>query len=348
MRQTLWLSLTLLIRAGLWEQDATFPHAPDARCWSALLDAARQQGVTGLLLRGIAHLPENQIPPPDLRMRLIAEADAIERTNESMAATEEKLLGLFSDAGLHPLIMKGSQAAKYYEYPQLRGCGDIDIYLPEDDFEKALELVPAASVEPDGSAVFSSAGITVELHPRYYDISPTATRLPEAGTICGEILLQSAHIFKHAIGTGIGLKQLCDIARILYAADGRYDKAELRNALKGAGLLRWHRRLCSLLIADLGLDAGCCLPDFRPAGAGTLRRLVRIGGNFGQNAPGRKKAIAMGRTARKASTAASFLRRLPFSLSCAPRATLATLLHLTKGNLTTSGTRRKKQSNYPL
>lgn len=333
MDRSLWNLLTALLRAGLWERDVTLPAGPDAAQWRALLEAARGQAVSGLLRQGIARLPEAQLPPAELRLALLAEADAIERAYGAMARTEAALLAFFSEAGLHPLVQKGSQAAKYYACPQARSSGDIDLFLPGAEFDKVQALVPHAHPDPSGSLVFVRDGVTVELHPRYYDLHFAPEKLPAPGSAAGEILLQSAHICKHAIGTGIGLKQLCDLARTLYATEGRYDKDELREALRKTGLLRWHRLLCSLLTEDLGLDAGCCLPDFRPCSAGPLRRIVRRGGNFGQAAPQRKAALRKGGAARKADTAAAFLRRLPFSLRYAPRETFAMLRELASGNL---------------
>lgn len=331
--QTLWDLLTALLCGGLWERDTVLPVVPDAARWDAVLQAAREQTVTGLLLRGIARLPETQLPPSGMRLQLLADADAIERSGEAMARTEAALLAFFAEAGLRPMVQKGSQAAKYYAYPQLRRCGDIDLYLPESEFGQALRLVPKARTAPDGSAVFRFDGVTVELHRRYYDLHVPQEELPAAGSVCGEILLQSAHICKHAIGAGVGLRQLCDLARALYATEGRYDKGELQHALRRSGLLRWHRLLCSLLVEDLGLEVRCCLPDFRPCNAEPLRRIVRSGGNFGKAARSRKRALGKGTAARKTDTALLFLRRLPFSLRFAPHETMATLRELTAGNL---------------
>ena len=333
MKPMIWHLLTALLRAGLWERDTVLAAVPDHAQWRALLEAAHAQAVTGLLLRGVSHLPEAQLPPADIRMRLLTEADTLERTHAAITRMEAELLASLSKAGLHPIVQKGSQAAKYYACPALRACGDIDLYLPEAEFGQALQLVPEARRTPDGSAVFARDGMSVELHPRYYDLHLPPEELPGAGSVCGEILLLSAHICKHAIGAGIGLKQLCDLARTLHAAEGRYDKAELQAALRRCGLLRWHRLLCSLLVEDLGLDAACCLPAFRPCNAEPLRRIVRRGGNFGQAAPRRKAALRKGAAVRKADTLAAFLCRLPFSLRYAFRETIATLRELAAGNL---------------
>ena len=333
MKPRPWNLLMALLRTGLWERDTTLASIPDAAQWDAVLDAAHAQAVTGLLLRGLEHLPPEQLPPPSLRLHLMAEVVSLERVSAAQARTEADLLAFFADKGLHPLVMKGSRAARHYLHPELRCCGDIDLFFPGDEFARAKALVPEAVAEPDGSTLFARDGIPVELRPRYYDLHLPPEQLPPPGSVCGELLLLSAHICKHAVGTGVGLKQLCDLARALHATEGRYDKEELRNALRRAKLLRWHRMLCSLLVTDLGLDATCCLPGFRPVRVTALRRIVRSGGNFGQAAPRRQAALHKSAAARKADTAAAFLRRLPFSLYCAPKETCATIRELTRGNL---------------
>ena len=333
MKQREWNLLIVLLQAGLWEQDATLAYVPDAAQWDAVLTGARAQAVTGLLLRGLEHLPQEQLPPQALRLHLMAEFVSLERTSAAHARTEAALLDFFAGKGLHPIVMKGSRAARSYCHPELRCCGDIDLFFPVDEFAGAKALIPEAVTEPDGSALFTRNEIPVELHSRYYDLHVSPEQLPPPGSVCGELLLLSAHICKHAIGTGVGLRQLCDLARALHASEGRYDKEELRSALQRAGLLRWHRMLCSLLVTDMGLDAACCLPDFRPVHAGWLRRIVRRGGNFGQAGFLRRNAMHKSSAVRKAGTAAAFLRRLPFSLYYAPGETCALIRELVRGNL---------------
>ena len=106
------------------------------------------------------------------------------------------------------------------------------------------------------------------------------------------------------------------------------------SALESAGLTRWHTLLCSLLVEDLGLDPSRCLEGFSAVRPESLRRIVREGGNFGQATEKRQKALHSGSAfARKASTAFTFLKRLPFSLRTAPREARATIRELVRGNL---------------
>ena len=325
MSDRVWNSFLAILRAGLWERALQLSSVPDTAGWEQLLALSREQAVMGLLLKGIAHLPAEQRPPEELQPILRTVEEAFARANARYARVQGELLQQLADAGLHPVIQKGSEAAKYYANPSARQVGDIDLYLPKGELSRAWKFFPTAKMASDGALVLARDLVTIELHPRYYDIHRRAEKLPEPGSPCGEILLLSAHIFKHVIGHGLGCKQLCDMAVSLARLEGKYDKSELRAALKCAGLLRWHNLLCSMLVADFGLDPACCLADFRPVDPERLRRIVRYSGHFAHHAP------------TKAATAGAFLRRLPFSLSFCPRETFAYIWELTLGNLFTPG-----------
>ena len=332
-----WNIFLELLRAGLWEQDLQLAAVPDAAGWAQVLQLGRAQSVMGLVLRGLAHLPEAQRPPEPLWPELQAWELALDRANVRYARVHEALQAQFAGAGLHPLVLKGREAAKYYAEPSVRQAGDIDLYLQEAEFAQARGMAPDARTASDGAAVFVRDGVTVELHPRYYDLHLPASVLPAPGTPCGELLLLSAHIFKHATGPGVGCKQLCDLARALTALDGRYDRQELADALRRAGLLRWHALLCALLVADLGLAPSCAAlpgaPSCKPRDLDALRRIVRAGGSFGLADAAHRRSRKRSALVKKTATAGAFLRRLPFSLRFNARETFATMWELTMGNL---------------
>ena len=51
--------------------------------------------------------------------------------------------------GIDPVLLKGQGIAKYYPVPELRQCGDIDIYVGQEKFEKACEVIGAMSSPED-------------------------------------------------------------------------------------------------------------------------------------------------------------------------------------------------------
>ena len=123
------------------------------------------------------------------------------------------------------VILKGTEAAKYYPYPMYRALGDIDIITRHEDFSIALkELLDAGyKVEKqyDREVGLIKDGVMVELHrsfaklnnpahAEYLDniiirnINPTHS-LPDQ--INGLVLLE--HISQHLV-TGLGLRQIID------------------------------------------------------------------------------------------------------------------------------------------
>lgn len=123
------------------------------------------------------------------------------------------------------VILKGTEAAKYYPHPQLRAMGDIDIITRHEDFDAAyqrfIELGYQIQKNYDREVGFYKDGILVELHrnfsklnnvkhARYLDdlilsnINPSH-QLPDR--INGLVLLE--HISQHLVN-GLGLRQIID------------------------------------------------------------------------------------------------------------------------------------------
>ena len=51
--------------------------------------------------------------------------------------------------GIDPVLLKGQGIAKYYPLPELRQCGDIDIYAGQEKFAKTCEVIGAMSTPED-------------------------------------------------------------------------------------------------------------------------------------------------------------------------------------------------------
>ena len=51
--------------------------------------------------------------------------------------------------GIEPVLLKGQGVAKYYPIPELRQCGDIDVYVGQDNFAKACVVIGEMSSPED-------------------------------------------------------------------------------------------------------------------------------------------------------------------------------------------------------
>ena len=325
-----------LVRSGLYERPLAADELALARAasnadWAEMLKVATQQTVLGQLYQAIFLLPSDVQPPEPVVTELMSRALRGVRRSYAVKAATESLTARLKDAGLSPVVMKGITVAAFYPHPEFRAAGDIDIYLPAGELEQAASLLDKSAVSPDGSRTGRTSGIDVDLHERYFDLHVPASRLPEVGTPEATLLMLSSHILKHAIGPGVGLRQLCDMAMACRALEGSFDPAGVHEVFRRSGTLRWNRLLFSFLSDHLDLSD----PVFgsEHVSSSPLLKIVLEGGNFGHYAAARAEELAAGGQRRKRNTFLRFLRRLPFSLRYAPRETFATIWGLIRGNL---------------
>ena len=351
-------ALLALLRAGLWEREvddtSSFPLSDED--WAELFVLSREQTVSGMVFQGVCRLPDGLMPPGDVLARWVAEADAIECRNRR---TDQVLAGLgrwFRDGDLNPVLLKGQGVALLYETPLLRECGDVDLYFNNRRaFDAALRYVREAGLavehEADGGVFYRWQGVPVEHHRRLLDVhdpflqryvgglelhygygeavSPSvpAWRMTVPSPFLN-LLSLDLHILKHALGRGVGLRQLCDLARVCFRQHGEVEAAEMKAACLRLGLAEWDRLLFAFLTGPLGMPSAC-LPY--PAVAADVRPLLDIvwrGGNFGRYRAGLGKAEARG---RKWRTACSFMGNVRFASRYAPREAFWSFAGLLKG-----------------
>jgi len=301
-----------LLKSGLWEKEMLAPYVfplSDEE-WRAVYDESVRQTVQGIVFEGLSFLPRDQFPPEPLFLCWLAQVAQIEDNNVRSEREIVRLHRFFAEAGIRVVLKKGQSAAVLYEQPRQRVCGDIDLYFTTiADYRRAGHLVRSRGIDihkrPDGSQEYVWNGIMVEHHSTLIDLkSPFLyiylRRLElekgfDSVTFAGHedtpvavpgrelnLLMLNAHIMKHAFISGVGLRQLCDLARAYYSYVGQYDAGELKNSYRRAHMLRWSGMLHNFLVVHLGLEEKY-LPYALPV-ASTEKLLCSVitGGNFGQ------------------------------------------------------------------
>ena len=331
-----------LLRSGFYERALLPEELPlvaslSATDWMRLARLARQQAVPGLIYQAITLLPKSVSVPGDAVLSLMARSQEIAHRNRFKAGVTDRLMTRFADQGLTPLIMKGATVATYYARPELRESGDIDFYFPPEQLELASACLMEPHLDPEGSIHSKEEGVDIDLHDRYFDLHCAARKLPKPGTPEATLLMLSAHILKHAIGTGVGIRQCCDMAAAYRALKDEIDPTSLKALLCRTGTLRWNRLLFSFLADWLGLEEDVFSEGQLFAGervsSAPLLQIILEGGNFGHYAASRQAALNASDHQRKRDTLRRFLHRLPFSLRYAPRETVFRIGELLRGNL---------------
>ena len=299
-----------LLRAGLWNKKPNiYFFALSSYSWKSIKKEGQKQTVSGILYDGILLLPEKYHPPLDILFTWAAEVEFLERANHSVNHVTASLYSSFTKQGITLSLQKGQGLAALYNEPLHRVCGDIDWYIPTPlDRKKAEVFLLDKKIEVENQAGFSQIykydGVEVEHHSRLLDshnpfvrkyLKKIEARELSKGmklSLHGEeISLASPllchlqvnmHILKHMLSFGIGLRQLCDAARICYSLHEKIDGSELEKIYRKTGIYRWVLVLNELLVLELGLDEAY-LPFSRSQGISYnwMIQEVWASGNFG-------------------------------------------------------------------
>ena len=259
---------------------------PTAKEWHGIHGVAMRQAVAGIAFVGIEKLPKEQMPPEMLLFQWIGTAEQIKQQNHLLDNEVEALAALLDQHQIKYAVVKGQVVASYYEKPEYRQSGDIDFYVPQEDAEKAKEVIEDAwQVEMDkGDSAkhydFKHNGVTYEMHFRLFEwhqekkerywqeilhkamnyrvkIGETrvATLEPTVHT-----LYVFLHLYHHLIEVGVGLRHFCDLAMMLKAD---IDREQLKNHLEDFGMKRAFRA-CEYIIGEkLDLPKEYLLYDIR-------------------------------------------------------------------------------------
>ena len=306
-----------LIRAGLWGTEARLSNYGDID-YSSAMKLAEEQSVVGLVTAGLERVEDVKIPQ-QWSLQFIGSTLQLEQRNKSMNAFVALLISKMRAAGIYTLLVKGQAIAQCYEKPLWRACGDVDLFLSEENYAKAKELlVPlATSVEKEYEREkhlgMSIDGWVVELHGRLYcglssriereldDIyvdtfnggnvrswNNNGVQIFQLG-VENDVFYVFTHILQHFYKEGVGLRQICDWCRLMWTYRDKIDVQKLKSRLKRAGIMSEWKAFYALASKYLGMPDlvngfGIMVHDSRyDKKADRIMEFVLMSGNFGHN-----------------------------------------------------------------
>lgn len=238
--------LALVARALFGAQSDNLPQKLNVRETQALFAEARRQAVSAIALDGFENPTE--VMDEQLYKNWVAVSRAVISSTDRVFRSHAFLDKLLSDAGIPYVILKGCASACSYPKPYLRIMGDVDFLVSEQDKPKAMELLERHGWKPHSEsghhichiAYYKEGADRFELHFNppgipydtaaeqpvrefFSDIFDTAVSLTQDGVtfrapdVLHQFFVLLLHIQHHLVGTGIGLRHLCDLA-VFYAA----------------------------------------------------------------------------------------------------------------------------------
>ena len=295
-----------LLRTGLWG-DLKFKVESlklkdfQSLDWNEVYQLAREQSVQGLVLQGIEWFKNHNLNvletsgtseraradldlniPQILLLQWIGEVQVIEQQNMEMNAFVAELIEKLRENDADALLVKGQGVAQCYEKPLWRACGDVDIFLSDENYEKAKAFLnPLASSVEKEYVCEKHLGMTingwvVELHGslrvglpnkinRVLDDIKTDTfnrgnmRLWMNGQtevfLLGkenDIVYVFVHFLNHFYKEGVGLRQICDWCRLMWMYRNEIDVKKIEERIKRMGLVSEWKAFGALAIEYLG------------------------------------------------------------------------------------------------
>ena len=313
----------LILRSALWGTPVEVPQGFSQ--WNAIMKLAKSQALMGLV--GDVLLTRNQIRE-SLPAKFVEMLQKIPMTTLGMYAkmniTLQHLVLTLRKDGVEPVLLKGQGLAKCYPIPELRQCGDIDIYVGEENYEKAYDaILPIVSEIDDKSKIWrlmhfhaSIGSVMVEVHHKadvmysrknekiYREFMLDGLSKDLCPIRFGEVDVCTPndtfnafyvfyHLWRHFSTSGVGLRQFCDWACFLHTHVGKLDLPYLEKMLEDLGFMKPWQVLGCFLVKDLGLPEDE-FPFYNKryvAKVDRVREYVMTDGNFGVNvAAGREKS----------------------------------------------------------
>lgn len=149
-----------LLRAGLWNEEARLSKI-GAINLKEICRIAEEQSVVGLVAAGLEHVTDVKLPKEEVLL-VVGQTLQLEQRNKAMNAFVAELISRLRDASINALLVKGQGIAQCYDKPLWRACGDVDLLLNADDYEKAKKfLLPLATDVETEYTHFKHVGMTI-------------------------------------------------------------------------------------------------------------------------------------------------------------------------------------------
>ncbi len=305
-----------LLRSTLWGGTPQINH--ESVDWDDILNLAKIQSVMGIVSRGIldynaAHATISDKTRLKCKSIIVSNVIAYDKLDNAVI----KVTDLLNSKGVSSVLLKGQGISRYYPRPQLRQCGDIDLYVGEEQYEASYHIlsknykcvVPYSEIWEDKHYTVIDNDLTIEVHRKsdeypikkydkiYQQISDKGLTDNLVDCEIKNVIIKTPsdtfnafyifnHMFHHFVFGGVGLRQLCDWALFLKSKCQEIDRNELMNILMSMNLLSEWQEFSYLIVNYLGCPQEVVpfyTDNVNKRKISSIMTLIFEEGNFGKN-----------------------------------------------------------------
>lgn len=319
-------ALLEILRREVTGQDGTEKMELSVAGLNAVMRLAREHAVTGLVANAAMR---NRIVIAggaaegrgEIVMRLMQQTMAHRQNQRRFEDAVGRFARLMEENSIAYVVFKGLAVARYYPEPFVRTMGDVDFYVPQRDFLRAVEVIERRlnvvmdKEDVDKHYSFDWQGIRFEMHYQIetfgshrhqlcFDrmIDEAMAEHTDSFTVCDsdgnetevsvlppteDLIVVFKHWFNHLLVEGVGLRQTLDLAVLLNAYRDKINVGRLMTALDGIGYMKAFRAMLAMMKRYFGfewLDSNFVLGCRDERYANKLMAAVMESGNFGRKA----------------------------------------------------------------
>lgn len=302
-----------LLRAALWGTPVDIDGTID---WKAVMKIAKHHGNNGLVSDVAVRMTGDNKPAPEM----LAKMQTALRNGLLHQMRQRQILvsavQLLREHNIEPVLLKGFGLALLYPNPSLRQFGDVDLFIGLANFHEScalLRTLPGAYYWCEEADVGRHYNIDfgqypLEVHRVSADvIDPEEHKIYDLIEQDGlfentqsvdldgfemtipskefQVFFTFFHAWHHFMTSGVGLRQVSDVAMALHAYHGQLDQDKLRQWLSSMHLMKPWQVFGYLMVNTLGLpEAEMSFYDARSKRqARRLYRRIMKTGNFKRN-----------------------------------------------------------------
>ena len=287
--------------------DRPLPESAQTIDWTIMMLWAQTQGITGVVYRGIEKSGNALNIPLKQLMKWMACARTLQKQNILLDKQCVEIVSKFQNDGFETCILKGQGNAAFFPNPLLRTTGDIDMLVTNRSQREVIKYVKAHN--PEGEAAYHHIdwgvynGFDVEVHYRAaFFFNPVSNRrlqkwLKTHLDVCQQVLpedigsipvpnweynviFQLAHIYKHILHQGIGLKQIIDYYYLLKSNERGHSEID-HQLLRYLGMEKVAEAMMWVMHKVLGLPEQYLIAPLDEKRGKRIMRDIMKGGCFG-------------------------------------------------------------------